>query len=118
MPPTSPRTAGPRRAAESGIKRAAARPVSEKRVSEMTDDEVRGLAAPAAVKTTRVTLDLSARQYEALSGYAAGHQVKQADVLRELIHQMQSDPELAARVAAEIQTRKAQRVKAARVMDY
>ena len=58
---------------------------------------VGGLAAPI-----RTTVDLDATLYGCLRGYSESRDVAAADVIRELIRQLRADPDLSARVTAEI----------------
>ncbi len=58
-----------------------------------------------AVRPTRITVDLVAELHSFLRGYAQARDVAAADVIRELIRQLRSDPELSARVTAELARR-------------
>ena len=63
--------------------------------------------SPAAQpRPTRITVDLAADLYSFLRGYAQARDVAAADVIRELIRQVRSDPELSARVTAELARRR------------
>src|ERR1700759_1043775 len=57
-------------------------------------------------KPTRITIDLAAELYSYLRGYARGRDIAAADVVRELIRQMRNDPDLSARVTAELARRR------------
>ena len=58
------------------------------------------------VRPTRITVDLVAELHLFLRGYAQARDVAAADVIRELIRQLRSDPELSARVTAELARRR------------
>jgi hypothetical protein len=58
------------------------------------------------VRPTRITVDLVAELHLFLRGYAQVRDVAAADVIRELIRQLRSDPELSARVTAELARRR------------
>jgi hypothetical protein len=70
--------------------------------------QVRDEAPPSPrrpVRPTRITVDLVAELHSFLRGYAQARDVAAADVIRELIRQVRSDPELSARVTAELARR-------------
>jgi hypothetical protein len=54
----------------------------------------------------RITVDLVTELHSFLRGYAQARDVAAADVIRELIRQVRSDPELSARVTAELARRR------------
>ena len=54
----------------------------------------------------RTTADLDASLYGFLRGYARARDVAAADVIRELIRQVRADPDLSARVTAELARRR------------
>jgi hypothetical protein len=54
----------------------------------------------------RTTADLDASLYGFLRGYAQARDVAAADMIRELIRQVRADPDLAARVTAELERRR------------
>lgn len=54
----------------------------------------------------RITVDLVTELHGYLRGYAQARDVAAADVIRELIRQLRSDPELSARVTAELARRR------------
>ena len=56
-------------------------------------------------KPTRITVDLVADLHGFLRGYAQARDVAAADVVRELIRQVRTDPDLSARVTAELARR-------------
>jgi hypothetical protein len=56
-------------------------------------------------KPTRITVDLVAELHSFLRAYAQARDVAAADVIRELIRQLRSDPDLSARVTAELARR-------------
>ncbi len=58
------------------------------------------------VRPTRITVDLVAELHSFLRGYAQARDVAAADVIRELIRQLRSDPELSVRVTAELARRR------------
>ena len=58
------------------------------------------------VRPTRITVDLVAELHLFLRGYAQARDVAAADVIRELIRQLRSDPELSGRVTAELARRR------------
>ena len=58
------------------------------------------------VRPTRITVDLVAELHSFLRGYAQARDVAAADVIRELIRQVRADPELSARVTAELARRR------------
>ena len=66
------------------------------------------------VRPTRITVDLVAELHSFLRGYAQARDVAAADVIRELIRQLRSDPELSARVTAELARRREALVEAMR----
>ena len=59
-----------------------------------------------APRPTRITVDLAADLYGFLRGYVQARDVAAADVIRELIRQVRADPELSARVTAELSRRR------------
>jgi len=56
-------------------------------------------------RPTRITVDLVAELHSFLRAYAQARDVAAADVIRELIRQVRADPDLAARVTAELARR-------------
>jgi hypothetical protein len=58
------------------------------------------------VRPTRITVDLVAELHSFLRGYAQARDAAAADVIRELIRQLRSDPELSAQVTAELERRR------------
>jgi hypothetical protein len=71
--------------------------------------QARDEAAPASQRPprpTRITVDLAADLYGFLRGYAQARDIAAADVLRELIRQVRADPDLSARVTAEVERRR------------
>jgi hypothetical protein len=56
-------------------------------------------------RPTRITVDLVADLHGFLRGYAQARDVAAADVVRELIRQVRADPDLSARVTAELARR-------------
>ena len=58
-----------------------------------------------AERPTRITVDLVADLHGFLRGYAQARDVAAADVIRELIRQVRADPDLSARVTAELARR-------------
>ena len=88
---------------------AAASPVLQPDTERDAVPQVRDEAAPVprrAVRPTRITVDLAADLHLFLRGYAQARDVAAADVIRELIRQLRSDPELSARVTAELARRR------------
>ena|SRR5579859_5301882 len=69
--------------------------------------EVRDESAPVTrqAKPTRITVDLVAELHSFLRAYAQARDVAAADVIRELIRQVRSDPDLSGRVTAELARR-------------
>jgi hypothetical protein len=57
-------------------------------------------------RPTRITVDLAADLYGFLRGYVQARDVAAADVIRELIRQVRADPDLSARVTAELERRR------------
>ena len=53
-----------------------------------------------------MTVDLAADLYGFLRGYVQARDVAAADVIRELIRQLRADPDLSARVTAELERRR------------
>jgi hypothetical protein len=72
-------------------------------VSQVRDESAQ--VTRRAVRPTRITVDLVAELHLFLRGYAQARDVAAADVIRELIRQLRSDPELSARVTAELARR-------------
>jgi hypothetical protein len=69
---------------------------------------VRGEAAPRASRPerpTRITVDLAGDLHGFLRGYSQARDAAAADVIRELIRQVRTDPDLSARVTAELARR-------------
>lgn len=64
-------------------------------------DEPAPVPRPAA-RPTRITVDLVAELHSFLRAYAQARDVAAADVIRELIRQVRADPDLSARVTAEL----------------
>jgi hypothetical protein len=70
--------------------------------------QARDMPAQALIrgaKPTRITVDLVADLHGFLRGYAQARDVAAADVIRELIRQVRADPDLSARVTAELARR-------------
>lgn len=87
----------------------AAPPVLQPNTEQDAVPQVRDETAPVprrAVRPTRITVDLAADLHSFLRGYAQARDVAAADVIRELIRQLRSDPELSARVTAELARRR------------
>lgn len=57
-------------------------------------------------RPTRITVDLAADLYGFLREYVQARDVAAADVIRELIRQVRADPDLSARVTAELERRR------------
>jgi hypothetical protein len=66
-------------------------------------------------RPTRITVDLVADLHSFLRAYAQARDVAAADVVRELIRQVRADPELSARVTAELARRQEALAEAMRV---
>jgi hypothetical protein len=71
-----------------------------------SEEDPRPAPAGEQGKPTRITVDLAAELYSYLRGYARGRDIAAADVVRELIRQMRNDPDLSARVTAELARRR------------
>ena len=96
--------AGARHApAEQAAVPAALQPDAEPGTVPQARDEAPAVARQA--RPTRITVDLVAELHLFLRGYAQARDVAAADVIRELIRQVRSDPELSARVTAELARR-------------
>jgi hypothetical protein len=70
--------------------------------------QARDMPAQAPIRgarPTRITVDLVADLHGFLRGYAQARDVAAADVIRELIRQVRADPDLSARVTAELARR-------------
>lgn len=65
-----------------------------------------GQAIRSSGRPTRITVDLVADLHGFLRGYAQARDVAAADVIRELIRQLRADPDLSARVTAELERRR------------
>jgi hypothetical protein len=65
-------------------------------------DESAQVLRQAAARPTRITVDLVAELHSFLRAYAQARDVAAADVIRELIRQVRADPDLSARVTAEL----------------
>ena len=57
-------------------------------------------------RPVRITVDLAGDLHVFLRGYAQARDVAAADVMRELIRQVRADPDLSARVTAELERRR------------
>ena len=113
MSPARPPSAG-----RAGIRNAALRPApteqgavpaalqaaAEPGAVPQAQDEPAQLARQ--VRPTRITVDLVADLHGFLRGYAQVRDVAAADVIRELIRQLRADPDLSARVTAELARRR------------
>ena len=73
---------------------------------DRSEEDPRPAPAGERDKPTRITIDLAAELYSYLRGYARGRDIAAADVVRELIRQMRNDPDLSARVTAELARRR------------
>ncbi len=110
--------ARPPSAARAGIQKAALRsapaeqgavpPVLHSGADQGAVPQARDEPAQAArqVRPTRITVDLVAELHSFLRGYSLARDVAAADVIRELIRQVRSDPDLSARVTAELARRR------------
>ena len=113
MSPARPPSAG-----RAGIRNAVARtaPGEQSAVSPVLHTGNEQGAVPQArdepaqvtrqVRPTRITVDLVAELHSFLRGYAMARDVAAADVIRELIRQVRADPDLSARVTAELARRR------------
>lgn len=66
-------------------------------------------ARPAAgerTRPTRITVDLAGDLHSFLRAYSQARDAAAADVIRELIRQVRADPDLSARVTAELERRR------------
>jgi len=72
-------------------------------------------AVRSSGRPTRITVDLVADLHGYLRGYAQARDVAAADVIRELIRQLRADPDLSARVTAELERRREALAEAMRV---
>ena len=82
-------------------------------VPQVRDESAQVTRRP--VRPTRITVDLVAELHLFLRGYAQARDVAAADVIRELIRQLRADPELSARVTAELERRREALAEAMRV---
>jgi hypothetical protein len=73
-------------------------------VPQVRDEPAQVTRRPA--RPTRITVDLVAELHSSLRGYAQARDVAAADVIRELIRQLRADPDLSARVTAELARRR------------
>jgi hypothetical protein len=73
-------------------------------VPQVRDESVQ--VTRRAARPTRITVDLAADLHTFLRGYAQARDVAAADVIRELIRQVRGDPDLSARVTAELERRR------------
>jgi len=122
--PARPPSAGPR----AGIRNAALRAASAEQtaVPPVLHQGTGPVAVPPARddlaqavrssgRPTRITVDLVADLHGYLRGYAQARDVAAADVIRELIRQLRADPDLSARVTAELERRREALAEAMRV---
>jgi hypothetical protein len=72
-------------------------------VPQVQDEPAQVTSRPA--RPTRITVDLVAELHSFLRAYAQARDVAAADVIRELIRQVRADPDLSARVTAELARR-------------
>jgi hypothetical protein len=108
----------PRETGRAGIRNAAQRPASAEQgavpaalhaaaepgtVPQARDEPAR---VTRQARPTRITVDLVAELHSFLRGYAQARDVAAADVIRELIRQVRADPDLSARVTAELARRR------------
>ncbi len=77
-------------------------PAEQSAVPQARNEPVQ-VARPA--RPTRITVDLVAELHSFLRAYAQARDAAAADVIRELIRQVRADPELSARVTAELARR-------------
>ena len=111
-PPRSPSArAGIRNAAQRAAPAASASvpPVLQPDADQDAVPQVRDESAQVTrrpPRPTRITVDLAADLYSFLRGYVQARDVAAADMIRELIRQVRSDPELSARVTAELERRR------------
>lgn len=73
-------------------------------VPPVRDDIAPG--ARGSGRPTRITVDLAADLHGFLRGYSQARDVAAADVIRELIRQVRADPDLSAKVTAELERRR------------
>jgi hypothetical protein len=65
-----------------------------------------GQGARSSGRPTRITVDLAPGLHEFLRGYARARGAAAADVIRELLRQLRTDPDLSDRVTAELERRR------------
>ena len=94
-----------RTAAGGPVLRPATEPDAVTQARDGSEEDPRPAPAGERGKPTRITVDLAAELYSYLRGYARGRDIAAADVVRELIRQMRNDPDLSARVTAELARR-------------
>jgi hypothetical protein len=101
-----PRTAGPT-GIRNAVTAAPAAPVAEL-APRPAPEPARPRQAPRAARQrpVRFTLDLAPELHTYLGDVAAAAGADKSDVMRELLRQMRADPDLAARVSAEVQRRR------------
>jgi hypothetical protein len=75
-------------------------------VTSVRDEAAPGPRIAGVAKPTRITVDLAADLHSFLRAYAQARDVAAADVIRELIRQVRADPDLSARVTAELARRR------------
>jgi hypothetical protein len=95
-----------RAAAGGPVLRPATEPDAVTQVRDGSEEDPRPAPAGERGKPTRITVDLATELYSYLRGYARGRDIAAADVIRELIRQMRNDPDLSARVTAELAQRR------------
>ncbi len=91
-------------AGRAGIRDAVLHDTGPDAVPLVRDDPRQG--ARSSGRPTRITVDLVSDLHGFLRGYARVRDVAAADVIRELIRQLRADPDLSARVTAELERRR------------
>lgn len=81
-------------------------PAEPDAVTPVRDEAAPGPRIAGVAKPTRITVDLAADLHSFLRAYAQARDVAAADVIRELIRQVRADPDLSARVTAELARRR------------
>ena len=106
-PPSKGPVSGIRRVADAQAAQALQPAAEPSAVTPVRDEPTEIPRRPGErARPTRITVDLVADLHGFLRGYAQVRDVAAADVIRELIRQVRADPDLSAKVTAELERRR------------